>query len=91
MIDLSGLCSTHGIVLFKHDDGVGQPDASNTIDAPNYVLPLSEGWYWATHQHGVLTGKPNGPYANRAMALSAAAMIMAAYENDDILAQCNLG
>lgn len=89
--DLSGICDTHGIALFQGDDGVYVKPEGDTLDAPNYGPVLeADKWYWATCQHCVLTGKPNGPYPNRATALANAAMIMAAYESSTLLAGIKL-
>jgi hypothetical protein len=91
-VDLSGLCDAHGIAVFCTDDAMAEGTAIETKTLcegePAQWPPI---WYWATHQHGALTGKPNGPFNSRAMALANAAFVMAAVEYDVILADVDLG
>jgi len=67
MADFSGICDSHGLLVFNADDS----------QAPE---GLAVGWYWATLQHLVLTGNPAGPYRTRRGA--SAAMAAAILEHD---------
>ncbi len=92
MADLSGICDSHGIVIFCTDDAAANGTAIETGT-------LSDGsaeqwppiWYWATHQHHVLTGKPNGPHPSRAAALADAVVIMSAHDSETVLVGSDLG
>ncbi len=82
MADLSGVCDSHGIIIFCGGDSAHNDDP----------LPVNEDkWYWATCQHLVLTGKPNGPHVSRTAALADAVVMMSAHDSNTVLAGSDLG
>ncbi len=92
MADLSGVCDAHGIVIFCTDDAAAAGTSVETSPSRDGV-PTSwpPVWYWASCQHNVLTGKPNGPHPSRTAALADATMLMAAHDHHTVLVGSDLG